>query len=115
MNLVYSTDSGRLCPQCERPVIACVCKYTNKIGITNADNVVRLQRQTQGRAGKPVIVITGLALPPEQLKKLAKLLKRSCGSGGTVKDGVIEIQGDHRTTLKAELERWGFKVKLTGG
>lgn len=115
MSLVYSTDSGRLCPQCERPVTACACKHADKIGIANADNMVHLQRQTHGRAGKPVVVITGLALPPEQLKKLAKLLKQSCGSGGTIKDGVIEIQGDHRATLKAELERQGFKVKLTGG
>jgi translation initiation factor 1 len=77
--------------------------------------VVRVSRQTQGRAGKGVTVITGLALKAETLAALASELKRLCGSGGTVKDGSIEIQGEHRDRLVAELSRRGFTARRAGG
>ena len=76
---------------------------------------VRVGRQTQGRAGKGVTVITGLPLKPAELEQLAGELKRRCGSGGTVRDGIIEIQGEHRDTLVAELERRGISAKRAGG
>lgn len=117
MGLVYSTDNGRICPHCERPVAACNCKASsaNKITPISADGIVRLQRQTHGRGGKVVTSITGVSLPAAELKLFAKRLKQLCGSGGTVSDGIIEIQGDHRVALKSELERLGYQVKLAGG
>jgi len=80
-----------------------------------AGGVVRIMRQTKGRKGKGVCLITGLALPDAELEKLAKQLKQRCGAGGTVKDRVIEIQGDHRETLREELTKLGYTVKLAGG
>lgn len=117
MSLVYSTDRGRMCPQCARPLNACQCKTTRakKAASQQNDGVVRLQRQTQGRGGKTVTTISGIDLPDEDLKQLAKKLKQLCGSGGTINDGIIEIQGDHRTLLKPEIERLGYTVKLAGG
>ncbi|MDB6060623.1 MAG: translation initiation factor [Verrucomicrobiaceae bacterium] len=118
MSLVYSTDKGRLCPTCSKPVAVCDCKNkTNKLTASGliGDGIVRLQRQTQGRAGKAVVVISGLALAGEAIKDLAKTLKQRCGCGGAVKGDTIEIQGDHRETLKTELERLGYKVKIAGG
>ena len=80
-----------------------------------ADGTVRLQRQTKGRGGGTVIVITGIPLAGAELKELAGELKKRCGCGGTVKDGVVEIQGDHRDTLLAALQSRGFRVKMAGG
>jgi translation initiation factor 1 len=77
--------------------------------------VVRVGRQTQGRSGKGVTVITGLPLNEADLEKLARELKQRCGSGGTVRDGVVEIQGEHRDTLVAELTKRGYTVKRSGG
>lgn len=113
MGLVYSTDKGRVCPQCEQPVSACRCKTARPA--TAGDGIVRIQRQTQGRGGKTVTVVSGLALDDTALKALAKILKQRCGTGGAIKDGAIEIQGDHRETLRAELQQRGMIVKLTGG
>ncbi|QBH96190.1 stress response translation initiation inhibitor YciH [Limnobaculum zhutongyuii] len=101
--LVYSTDSGRITPEevkVERP---------------KGDGIVRIQRQTSGRKGKGVCIITGLDLDDAELQKLAAELKKKCGCGGAVKDGLIEIQGDKRDELKVLLEYKGFKVKLAGG
>lgn len=111
--LVYSSESGRICPECSRPVAGCICRK-NK-GAAAGDGVVRLRRETKGRGGKTVTVITGIPLDEAGIKAVAAELKRRCGSGGTVSDGVIEIQGDHRELLQAELTRRGYKVKLAGG
>lgn len=111
--LVYSTDGGRLCPQCHRPVADCVCG-NDKPAVTG-DGVVRLQRETKARGGKAVTVITGIPLAGSELKTLAKALKQKCGVGGAVKDGNIEIQGDQRQVLKTELEKRGYTVKIAGG
>jgi translation initiation factor 1 len=80
-----------------------------------ADGIARLRRETKGRGGKTMTTIDGLRLGPAELKELGTELKRLCGTGGSVKDGIIEIQGDHRDRLAAELEKRGFKAKLAGG
>lgn len=101
--LVYSTETGRIkeaAPVVSRP---------------KGDGVVRIQRQTSGRKGKGVCVITGVDLPDAELSKLVAELKKKCGCGGTLKDGVIEIQGDKRDLIKQLLEAKGMKVKLAGG
>ena len=112
--LVYSTDSGRTCPDCRRPVAECRCgeKAASRPA---GDGTVRVGRQTKGRKGKGVTVVTGLPLAAAELEKLARELKKKCGSGGTVRDGVIEIQGEHRDTLVEELGRRGYSVKRSGG
>jgi translation initiation factor 1 len=111
--LVYSTDGGRLCPGCNRPVAACVCEQQKPIA--KGDGIVRVMRETKGRGGKGVSVIVGLALAPAELDKLCAQLKKRCGTGGTIKDGAIEIQGEHRNTLVAELSKLGYTVKKAGG
>ena len=111
--LVFSTGIGRRCPQCLRAVAECVCKGKSKPA--HGNGVVRVGRETKGRAGKGVSVITGLPLNQDQLEQLATKLKKRCGTGGTVKEGSIEIQGDHRDVLVAELEKLGFQAKKAGG
>jgi len=111
--LVYSTVHGRMCPGCGRPVAECVCREATAVPL--GDGTVRVGRETKGRKGKGVTVITGLPLDAKGLRKLAKQLKRKCGAGGTVKDGVIEIQGDHRELLLEELRGQGYTVKRCGG
>jgi len=111
--LVYSTDSGRDCPQCGQRLDKCKCSA--ETSQAPSDGVVRIHRQTKGRKGKGVSLITGLALGEKALKTLAKKLKAQCGVGGTVKDGVIEIQTDDRDRLKHLLEKQGRLVKLAGG
>ncbi len=111
--IVYSTEHGRMCPSCAKPISECVCKQ-KKAGPAG-DGAVRIRRETQGRKGKNVTVITGIPLDGESLKELAKQLKARCGAGGTVRDGFIEIQGDHRELLLEELKKRGWQVKLAGG
>ena len=111
--LVYSSELGRICPSCGKPVKGCVCKK----GATApaGDGVVRIRRESKGRGGKTVLVITGLPLDAAALTALAGELKRRCGCGGTAKDGVIEIQGDHGDLLLEELVKRGYKAKRAGG
>ncbi|HKL48655.1 MAG TPA: translation initiation factor Sui1 [Desulfuromonadales bacterium] len=111
--LVYSSDQGRMCPECSKPLRQCTCRKPT--AAPAGDGVIRLSRQTRGRKGKGVTLITGVPLAGEQLKDLAKKLKQKCGSGGTVKEDVIEIQGDHRDTLMVELKKEGWNVKKAGG
>jgi translation initiation factor 1 len=115
MSIVYSTGQGRMCPGCRRPVAQCVCKTAAGKAVRADAGKVRVSRQTQSRAGKAVTVITGLSLGPVELETLARELKRHCGSGGTVKDGAIEIQGEHRDAVLAQLTRRGFAAKRSGG
>ena len=105
-HLVYSTDAGRLCPQCLRPVADCVCG-TSRPAATG-DGIVRLHKETKGRGGKAVTLIKGLPLAPDALKLLATQLKKKCGVGGALKGDNIEIQGDRREVLKGELEKLGY-------
>ncbi|MBT3066029.1 translation initiation factor Sui1 [Rhodoferax sp. U11-2br] len=111
--LVYSTDSGRMCPACRHPVASCVC--TSAKARPAGDGIVRVSRETKGRAGKGVTLVKGLALDDAALVTLGKQLKAACGSGGTVKDGVIEVQGDHCERVMALLQAQGHKVKRAGG
>ena len=110
--LVYSTDSGRMCPDCRQSVTSCTCKAQP---IPKTDGVVRVSLQTKGRGGKSVTLVKGLPLNAAALAVLGKQLRSACGSGGTVKDGVVEVQGDHVTTVMAALQKRGFVVKRVGG
>ena len=112
-NAVYSTDQGRLCPQCHRAVTGCVCGTNRPSHI--GDGIVRISRETKGRGGKAVTVVSGLPVPPSELKAIAKMLKQKCGVGGAIKGEQIEIQGDQRVTCKSTLEHLGFTCKLAGG
>ena len=111
---VYSTDHGKMCPDCARPVKECNCRRRQQRP-GPGDGVVRVSRETKGRKGTGVTIITGIPLHQAGLVDLARELKRRCGSGGTVKDGRLEIQGDHRELLLAEMTRRGWKAKLSGG
>ncbi|MDO9041191.1 MAG: translation initiation factor Sui1 [Desulfocapsaceae bacterium] len=112
-SVVYSTESGKLCSDCHEPAVKCSCR--KKQMPVQSDGIVRLIRETKGRKGKGVTLITGVPLDIEGLKKLATTLKQKCGSGGSIKEGVIEIQGDHRDMLEQELVGMGYKVKRAGG
>ena len=101
--LVYSTETGRI----DEPKAA--------PARPKGDGVVRIQRQTSGRKGKGVCLITGIDAADAALNTLAAELKKKCGCGGAVKEGVIEIQGDKRELIKSLLEAKGMKVKLAGG
>ena len=111
---VYATDQGRICPSCQQPVARCACR-ANPRGAVIGDGVVRVRRETRGRKGKTVTTITGVPLASPELRALAAELKRQCGCGGSSKDGVIEIQGDHTAALVAALEERGYPVKRAGG
>lgn len=112
--LVYSSDSGRICPGCKKPVSGCLCKKATALN-PPGDGIVRVGRETKGRKGKGMTLVTGVQLPTDQLKKLAKEMKQRCGTGGTLKDNVIEIQGDHRDVLIEMLQARGWTVKRSGG
>ncbi len=106
-----------MCPGCLRPVASCVCK-SEKAAAARTEargGSIRVGRETQGRKGKGVTVITGLPLSPDALEQLATQLKKRCGSGGTVRDGIVEIQGDHRDLLVVELTKLGWSPKRSGG
>jgi len=112
--LVYSSETGGICPNCGKTLKKCACgrDKTDSVG----DGVVRVSRETKGRKGKGVTLISGLPQQDTQaLKRLEKRLKAKCGSGGTVKNGTIEIQGDHRDRVVEELTQEGFTVKRAGG
>jgi translation initiation factor 1 len=115
--LVYSTGSGKICPLCQKPVSECTCKKKKSRSQTNIkyDGIIKIQRETKGRKGKTVTAVSGFQINADELKNLATQLKRRCGTGGSVKDGVIIIQGDHRDTLITELKKRGFKAKIAGG
>jgi translation initiation factor 1 len=111
--IVYSTGIGSLCPNCRRAVLECVCPK----GAPGAARLtaVRVGRETKGRAGRGVTTVSGLPLAEAQLADVAAKLKKRCGSGGTLRDGVIEIQGEHRDTIVAELIKLGWQAKRSGG
>lgn len=115
MAKVYSTEQGRLCPDCGQPVSGCRCRQQRSANPAGGDGIVRVQRQTKGRGGKAVTLVTGLQLDRTPLETLARSLKQRLGTGGAVKQFDIEIQGDRRAEVKAELERQGYTVKLSGG
>jgi translation initiation factor 1 len=111
--IVYSTDHGRVCPECGEPDDDCRCgtqsRSTPDSGTTNRR--VRVQRSTKGRKGKTVSVISGLELNAFELAELAREIKQRCGTGGTAKSDVIEIQGDHVERIVRFLRARGFDAK----
>lgn len=111
--VVFSTEQGRICPDCGHPINRCTCK--RKQAAPSGDGIVRVSRETKGRNGKGVTLIRGLIMEPVSLAKTAKKLKALCGSGGTVKDGVIEVQGDHRECVIEYLKGQGLTVKKADG
>ena len=115
--LVYSTESGKICSSCQKPLAECACKRkkTRSQVSIKIDGIIRVQREVKGRRGKTVTVVSGFQINATELKNLATQLKRRCGTGGSVKNGTIIIQGDHRDTLVAELKNRGFKAKIAGG
>jgi translation initiation factor 1 len=118
-HLVYSTDGGRIdtCPKCGRSYKECRCDQPNSANqpTKKSDGIVRVMRDRKGRGGKTVTVITGVPANGDALATLAQQLKKLCGSGGTVKDGTIEIQGDHCDKVQAKLTGMGYQVKRAGG
>ena len=110
--LVYSTDSGRMCPDCRQAVAQCICKLA---AVPAGDGTVRVSRETEGRGGKAVTLVKGVMLDAAALADLGKQLKAACGTGGTVKDGVIEVQGDHIERVMQILKTRGYTVKRAGG
>lgn len=112
-SLVWSSELGRVCPGCGKAAASCSC--SKKLARPAGDGVVRVRRETKGRGGKTMSVVTGVPVDDAALTALAGELKRRCGSGGTAKDGMIEIQGDHCELLVAELTRLGYTVKRSGG
>jgi translation initiation factor 1 len=110
--IVYSTDPDweEKCPDCDKPVVACVC-ISKKTSVSQG-TIVYIKREVKGRGGKTVTTISNIGGDP---KTMQKDLQRLCGAGGTVKNGIIEIQGDHRGKIKEHLEKKGLRVKLAGG
>ena len=113
--LVWSSEWGKMCPGCEKPVAECSCRRSGNVATPAKDGIVRVGRETKGRKGAGVTIISGLPGNEDELKKLATELKKKCGAGGALKDGQIEIQGEHRDRLVAELEKLGYRVKRSGG
>jgi translation initiation factor 1 len=117
--LVYSTDGGRIntCPQCGQPYQKCRCNQptAGKQPVKKNDGIVRIMRDKKHRGGKTVTVITGIPASATEITTLAQQLKKLCGSGGTVKEDTIEIQGDHLDKIQTKLTELGFKVKRSGG
>ena len=116
--LVYSTETGRICPSCGHPTKKCTRKKkkdVKKQSVYPNDGIIRIRREVKVRKGKTVTAVFGVLLAGRDLKQFAKILKRKCGTGGSVKDGVIIIQGDHREILLNEIKQHGYNVKLAGG
>ena len=110
--LVYSTEHGSMCPACRQPLDHCQCRAALPAA---GDGIVRVAHESKGRRGKDVTTVRGVPVDAVALAALGKQLRTRCGSGGTVKDGVIEVQGDHRDTVVAWLEAQGYAVKRSGG
>jgi translation initiation factor 1 len=108
--IVYSTEQGKICPSCGNPVNQCTCRKPSPLG----DGNVRVSRETKGRKGKGVTLIKGLDMGASTLALMSKNLKMMCGSGGTVKEGVIEIQGDHIERILDYLKKQGVRAKRAG-
>ena len=112
--LVYSTETGRMCPVCRRPIASCSCAPSPARATLAGDGIARIRREGGGRGGKTVTVVTGLALDELALAALSRRLKAACGTGGTVKEGALEFQGDHRDALASLLAKEGFRSKRAG-
>ena len=114
---VYSTEFGRFCPDCGLPQEKCTCKTKGKSKISSArqDGIIRVRLERKGRGGKSVTVVEGLPQQVDLLKNTTTELKKTCGSGGALKNGMIEIQGDVREIVANYLRKKGYPVKIAGG
>ena len=114
--IVYSTESGRIstCPACTRPYNHCRCDQP-AASVKKSDGIVRVMRDRKQRGGRTVTVISGVTGDDSAIMVLTQRLKKFCGSGGTIKDGNIEIQGDHCDKVMTKLTALGYKVKRAGG
>ncbi len=112
---VYSTEEGRICPNCGKAVQFCECNKKKPVSVVKQDGIVRLRIERKGRGGKTVTLVEGLPNQEELLKELARDLKKQCGTGGSVKNGIIEIQGDVRDSVMKVLQEKRFTVKKAGG
>lgn len=108
--LVYSTDKGSICPDCSKPIKECVCRQLRMNALPETKGKVKIRHETAGRKNKGVTIIYNLPVSQEQLEKLADKLKSTFGTGGTVKDHTIELQGDRREKVAVELRRLGYLV-----
>ena len=115
--LVYSSEEGNIrCPRCNKKATRCRCTNFNRSSISEYQGgPAKVQREIQGRRGKPVITVQNLPLSEKELKELAGKLKKKCGTGGSCKGGVIEIQGNHKEVVLEELKKRGYEVKWSGG
>lgn len=109
-HLIYSTDNGSICPDCSKPIKECVCRKLRRNALPEIRGKVKIRHETAGRKNKGVTIIYSLPLSQEQLEKLTKKLKSTFGTGGTVKDYTIELQGDQREKAAVELRRLGYLV-----
>lgn len=114
MALVYSTDGGRTCPTCRQPLATCLCAQRAREAV-RGDGRVRVSRESKGRGGKTVTLVRGLALDEAALTALGKRLRTACGAGGALKDGVLEIQGDHVERVIELLVQDGHDARRSGG
>ncbi len=112
---VYSSETGNICPQCGKAYKACRCQADSAEARLSGGGKIKVSRESKGRKGSGVTLISGLPLNDQELKKLASSFKQLCGSGGAVKQGVIEIQGEHRDKLLHELTRLGYQAVKAGG
>jgi len=113
--LVYSTDSGRMCPACRQPIADCICAASAARTQPSGDGIARIRREVGGRGGKTVTVVAGLNLDDAALAALSRRLKAACGTGGTLRDGTLEFQGNHRDQLITLLTREGIESRRAGG
>ncbi len=119
--LVWSSESGRICPECGKPATSCTCKKKKNsrqdkpVKNYPDDGIIRIMRETKGHKGKTVTVIGNTPFKDRELKEFAKKLKARCGTGGSIRDKEILIQGDHRQVILEELSKLGFKAKMAGG
>ena len=108
---VYSTEKGRICPECAQPSGECLCRRRDKSAVPKTDGIVRIRYETKGRKGKGVTVVSGLPLDQNSLEDLSRKLKQRLGAGGSVRGYTIELQGDHRGPVKEELSRAGYNAR----
>ncbi len=114
MSLVYSTEAGRMCPDCRQALALCLCQQ-RVTARPQGDGTVRVSRESKGRGGKTVTLGRGLPLAAAALAQRGKQLRTACGTGGTVKDGLLELQGDHVEKTLAWLQQQGHAAKRSGG
>lgn len=113
--IIFSTQTGSFCPKCSKPEKKCICRETKKNKIPKITGDIKVQREKKGRAGKMMTIVYNLPLNENELKKMTTSFKKKFATGGALKSGNIEIQGDHREAIYAHLIEQGYKAKKSGG